>query len=153
MPDILGVGLQFGQELLVDVFDEAAPLMELHHAETAQFSDEKLNAGKEYYLQLEAEDRVVCFTVRDLEKKLWGYALYMVQLSPHQGELRSFCDCIFIHPEKRGIGQKFISYCDEFLKGSGIKHTFIAVNSNCDYSRKLLELGYSKAETIYGRRF
>ena len=61
------------------------------------------------------------YTMRDPESNLIGYAVYIVRPNLHYKQtLTATEDIIFVHPDKRGYGMFFISWCDEQLKLIGV---------------------------------
>jgi len=145
--------VRFKRERFVDVIDEAIPLLEDHFLEIEKQSDFMLNIDKDAYAALDDADVIRLFTVRDVEGKLAGYALFFVHNSLHYKNYKhALQDVLYVKPEYRGFGYMFIDRCDRELKSEGVQMVMHAVSTKCDFSKTLTRLGYELQDTLYARR-
>lgn len=144
--------MQFKQELISHLFDEAMPLVKKHYAETMVMDEESLNPSRSLYCDLESRGVTRCYTMRDDHRGflLAGYcSLFVV---PHMHYMKSWAlqDLIYVEPDYRGFfARSFIRWIDDLLKKEGVDCISRGVHVKKDYSRTLVGLGYNKLETIF----
>lgn len=144
----------FKREHLIDVLEEAAPLTALHWKEIAHYQDIPLEMDREKYLKLEALDVLRCFIARNDQGALIGYAVFFVQHNIHyKSSLQAVQDVLFIHPEYRGTGKRFIEWCDQELKKEKVQVIYHHVKSAHNFGPMLERMGYQLVDLIYARRF
>lgn len=144
----------FARETVGDVRDEMLPLIQIHYREIASFQDIELCPDFQLYEAAEKMDAIRIYTVRsETEGELVGYAIFFIRHHPHyKNSLQATQDLLFIHPDHRGPGMKFVSYCDEQLKNDHVDVVYHLVTTRFDFSPILKRLGYEKNETIYAKR-
>lgn len=146
------MALRFRKERFEEAWDEAITLMQQHHDEVGPFRGEKLTASLNVFAGLEMGGSARLFTARE-DDELLGYATFMIGANPNYVHLtQAVQSAIFIRPDKRGFGARFIDWCDAELKKDGVNVVFQYVSIHHDFSSTLLRLGYEKAETVYLRR-
>lgn len=143
----------FQREELKDCLDEAKPLLFEHWAEISHYNDIKLDPDIERYYNSERNGVLRVFTARNIEKQIIGYAVFFVNFNAHyKSSLQAIQDIIFIHPKNRGIGGKFILYCDEQLRSEGVQIVFHHIKAKHNFGKMLERFGYELIDLIYGRR-
>ena len=101
----------------LELFEEALPLLLLHYRSVAHFKDIEFSPDYETYLKMDELGMLRIYTARDSDKNMLGYAVFFVRKNMHYKEsLQAVQDILFIHPEARGFGRRFIPYCEEELK-------------------------------------
>lgn len=144
---------RFQRERSQDVFDEVMPLLELHWREIAHYQDIPLSPNFKQYAALEDAGLVRTFTARDSEKKLVGYAVFFVRHNLHyQSSLQASQDILFIHPDKRGFGARFILWCDRQLKEEGVAVVYHHIKVAHNFGKLLERMGYEMVDLIYAKR-
>lgn len=146
--------MKFAQEMLVDVIDELRPLFEKHWKEIAHYQDIELNPNYEAYFATERAGMLKVYTVRhEQTNNIVGYAVYVVAPALHYRQsIQAVEDIIFIDPDHRGDGKKFIEWCDEELKMLGVQVVTHHIKFSHDWSRMLEKIGYEKVEMRLSRR-
>lgn len=82
-----------------------------------------------------------------------GYASFFIADRHHHNEGKyAFQDAIYILPEHRGFGLKFIKYCEKELKESGVNVIFQYVRPSFDFSNLLTRMGYGVEEVCFSKR-
>lgn len=147
------MSIQFAKESIKDCYEESLPLLKEHWEEIAHFKDIPLEPDLENYLLAENNGMVRVFTARDEEKKLVGYAVYFVRKNMHyKSSLQAVQDILFITKSKRGMGGRFILWCDEQLKNEGVQATYHHVKQAHNFGPLLERFGYQMVDLIYSRR-
>lgn len=142
----------FARERFQDVIDEAVPLLVQHFEETARFKDIPLSPNFEAYKHLDDTGILRIFTARKFGK-LVGYCTFFVQPHLHYREsLQAYQTLLFVDPEFRGFGMRFIAWMDDQLKVEGVSLVHQTVTQKLDFSSMLSRLGYEPFENIYIRR-
>lgn len=128
------------------------PLIKRHYDEIAHFKDIPLEPDVELYQQLEDTGLTRVFTVRK-SNALIGYSLFFVRPNPHyRSSIQAVQDVIFIDKQHRGIGRKFIAWCDERLKYEGVQVAYHHVKNNHNFGPMLERDGYELIDLVYGKR-
>ncbi len=143
----------FQRESIRSVWDEMLPLMHAHYKEIAPFHDIELNPQKDRYVALCDASVVYLFTARSHSGELIGYNSFFV--SPHlhhENSLQALQDVIYISPEHRGFGAKFISWCDGYLKSSGVQIVMQCLKATHNHGPMLERQGYKLLDLVYVRR-
>lgn len=145
--------MNFQRERFDTIFDEAYPLFELHFKEIAHYQDIPLAPELKTYTHLEDIGAARTFTSRDESGALIGYAVFFVKHNIHySSSLQASQDIIFLHPEKRGEGYKFIAWCDEQLRAEGVQVVYHHTKAKHSFGPTLERMGYELVDLIYGRR-
>lgn len=144
----------FAREVLTDqLLDEAMPLLQAHWKEIAHYQDIPLSPDRPMYLAAEATGLIRCFTVRRPTGLLIGYATFFVKAHPHfTTSLQAVQDILFMHPDWRGHGMKFLLWCDEQLQGEEVQVVYHSVNAQHDFGKMLIRAGYQLVDHVYLRR-
>lgn len=142
------------EELTNDLLDEMMPLLEKHYKEIAVYQDIPLVINRKIYLELEVKDLLRVYTAREKgSRKLLGYSVFIINHNIHYStSLEAKNDVIFIDPEHRGFGAKFIKYCDEQLQAEQVQTVYHHIKPDHDWSKLICKMGYRKFETIYAKR-
>lgn len=145
--------MRFARERFQDTIDEAMPLVTAHYDEIAHFKDIPLDPDHVMYAALEDAGVLRVFTARTDEDQLIGYAVFFVRPNIHyKTSLQAAQDVIFIHPNHRGTGGKFILWCDEELRKEGVQAVYHHVKAAHNFGPMLERFGYQLIDLIYGRR-
>ena len=146
------IDIVFNKESFKDTFEEAMPLIKRHYDEIAHFKDIPLDPDVELYQQLEDTGLTRVFTVRK-SNALIGYSLFFVRPNPHyRSSIQAVQDVIFIDKQHRGIGRKFIAWCDDQLKSEGAQVVYHHVKNNHNFGPMLERDGYELIDFVYGKR-
>jgi GNAT superfamily N-acetyltransferase len=136
-----------------DLFEELLPLLEAHYLEIAHFQDIPLEPDFDRYVKLDENGVLRVFTARDEAGKLVGYSVYLVSFNLHyRSSLQAIQDILYISPDRRGFGRKFIAWCDDQLRAEGVQATYHHVKSAHDFGPLLARMGYECVDHIYARR-
>ncbi len=139
-------------EKFADIQDDLEVLSKLHYDEVAPYNDIPLNVNWERFIKLNEMDVLKCYGARK-NTKLVGYALFFINYSmEYSSSLQASLNNIFIHPDFRGEGLDFISWCDEQLKGIGVQVVYHHVKVKKNYGKALERLGYEKMNIDYSKR-
>ncbi len=134
-------------------FEEAMPLLRLHYKEIAHYQDIPLDPDEDAYLDAEKRGAIRCFVARDQFGLLMGYAVFFVRYNIHyKTSLQAIQDVIYVDPNKRGIGARFIPWCDAKLKEEGVQVVYHHVKDEHNFGPLLERIGYKLIDHIYGRR-
>ncbi len=143
----------FGIESFAEVREEIKPLLAAHWKEVAHYPDIELDVDWTRYAMLADAGLLRIFTVRSEDRKLVGYAIFMVQTNMHYKQsLQALQDVLFISPEHRGFGKKFIEWCDHCLRSEGVQAVYHHVKKEHNFGPMLERIGYELVDLIYGRR-
>ena len=136
-----------------DVSKEIMALSSEHYEEIAHYKDIALEPDEERYNQIEEGGMLRVFTLRNIDKKLIGYALFFVNKNLHyKSSKQAVQDVIFIRKENRGRGGRFIAWCDEQLKAEKVQVVYHHVKTKHDFGVLLERQGYECVDKIYGKR-
>lgn len=143
----------FQKETAGRCFQEAMPLLEEHWREIAHHQDIVLDPDFEIYAAAEAAGMLRVFTARTQEKKLIGYAVFFCRTNPHyRNSLQANQDVLFISKDHRGMGGRFIVWCDEQLRAEGVQVVYHHVKAAHNFGKLLERFGYTLVDLIYSRR-
>jgi hypothetical protein len=135
-------GVRFQRESAVDVLKQIEPLLKMHWEEIAHFKDIALEPDLDRYL-----------TARNESKELVGYAIFFILRNPHyRSSLQATQDVLFIRPDSRGFGAKFILWCDHQLKQEKVQVVYHHVKKAHNFGPMLERMGYELVDYIYARR-
>jgi GNAT superfamily N-acetyltransferase len=147
------------EDLTPELWAEATPLLHAHWREVAHFEDIPLEPDYEVYAASQKAGFIRCFTVRldDRNERyrlpLVGYALFFVRPHPHYMScLFAAQDVIYVDPDHRGLGGKFIEYCDGWLQAEGVDVVTQHVKAAHDFGKLLERKGYVEMDRIYVKR-
>lgn len=144
--------ITFQKELFTDVIDEAMPLIEKHYNEIAHFKDIPLDPDIELYKKVEDAGVFHVFTAR-MDGILVGYAAYFVKPNPHyKTSVQAVQDVLYVDPDHRGFGKKFIDWIDLHLSSMGVQATYQHTKAAYNFGPLLERLGYVLVDHIYVRR-
>lgn len=143
----------FKRENVSDCFQEAMPLLMEHWKEIAHYQDIPLEPDLSFYESAEKSGVLRTFTARGDEGKLIGYAVYFVRHNAHyKSSLQAVQDIIYIQKNKRGMGGRFILWCDEQLRAEGVQAVYHHVKTAHNFGPMLERFGYQLVDLIYARR-
>jgi GNAT superfamily N-acetyltransferase len=146
--------VKYQQEFLIQVENEARPLLEQHWQEIALNKDKiKLNPDWEVYHSLEQANALKIFTAR-AEGELVGYFVVMVQPNPHyKDHLFASNDIIYLHPDYRKgrTGLKLIQFAEGCLKEDGVSVLTINTKVHKPFDRVMEFLGFGLIERVYSK--
>jgi len=138
-----------------ELLDELLPLLHIHWKTVAHFQDIELAPDTEAYLKLQEHGMLRVFTAREETSGLIGYAVFFVRPNIHyRKSLQAQQDVLFIHPEKRGFGAKFIAWCDKQLAAEGVQAVYhhVKAKPELNFSPLLEKQGYHLIDLIWAKR-
>lgn len=145
--------MKYQRENIGDVLYQALPLLYLHWKEIAHYDDIKLDPQTYEYLELEKKGALRCYTARLDSDELVGYAVFFLRYNLHyRSSFQALQDVIFIHPEHRGEGAKFIMWCDEQLKKENVQVVYHHIKSKHNFGPLLERMDYELVDLIYAKR-
>lgn len=145
--------MQFQREQGFMLFAEMKPLLEKHYHEISHFKDIEFDPDWEQYALNEINGNLRAFTARDENKKLIGYSIYFVRNNLHYRKSKQAVqDVLYIDPDHRGTGGKFILWCDEQLRSENVQVVYHHVKVAHDFGKLLEKFGYEFVDKIYARR-
>lgn len=125
----------------------------LHYKEVAPYDDIPLNVNWQELLNLEDMGYLKLYCISTDDNKLVGYASFIVSPSiEYSSSLQASLNNIFIHPNYRGRGGQFISYCDNQLENLGVQVVYHHVKAKNDYGSLLKRNGYDIMNIEYSKR-
>lgn len=142
----------FSLEKAEDCFEEAMPLLQKHWEEIAHYKDIPLDPDFETYKNLEVLGFLRCYTAR-VEGKLVGYAVFIVKGALHyKTSKQAMQDILFIDPEYRGFGARFILWCDMKLKQEKVIIVHHHVKQKHNFGTLLEKMKYECVDLIFSKR-
>lgn len=145
--------MKFSKERAQDFFPEAMPLFEAHYKEIARYMDIELKVDIPRYYFLEDQKILRGYTVREDSGVLIGYAIFFLSKNLHYSDsFQAVQDVLFIHPEKRGSGAKFIKWCDDQLRAEGVQVVYHHVKKAHNFGALLERFDYELVDLIYAKR-
>jgi len=139
-------------EKLTDNILEVGELAKLHYKEVAPYDDIPLNIDWNRFAMMEKNGILVFYAMRE-DSKLIGYAMFTVFYPIEYSEsFQASLSNIFIHPEKRGRGTRFMTWCDNQLRNLGVQVVYHHVKAKNDYGVLLKRLGYDIMNIEYSKR-
>jgi len=144
--------ITYTEEKVYDHIEELGKLASLHYLESHPYEDIPLNISWERFIKLEEVGILKFFAMKE-NNQLIGYAIFTVHYSlEYRDSLQASLSNIFIHPDKRGNGAKFILWCDEQLKKLDVQVVYHHVKARNDYGVLLKRLGYDIMNIEYSKR-
>lgn len=139
-------------ERMLDHLDELKKLAEEHSKESCPYEDIPLKVNWDVFVKMN-EYGVLKFYAAKKEGKLIGYALFNVSHNlEYSTSLQGSLSNIFIHPDHRGTGTRFILWCEKQLKELGVQVVYHHVKAKNDYGVLLKRLGYDIMNIEYAKR-
>jgi GNAT superfamily N-acetyltransferase len=150
---------------------EMAPLFQIHYDEASIQKQYGWDLNPNYKLMEELSKisykhtigGMIFYTARlsqddlvsesDQLNQLVGYSVYLLSADFQCSNLYTASQALlFVHPDRRGLGKKLLSWCDEQLDKLGIG--LITQNSNIERdwgAKTLVPLGYKPLDKLYGK--
>jgi len=143
----------FSIESAQDHFYEAMPLLREHWKEITHWKDIPLEPDIDGYKQIEDAGMLRCYIARSAGQMV-GYAVFFIRTNLHyKSSKQALQDVIYIDPQFRGIGLKFVDWCDQQLRADGVQVVFHHFKNKRDFGVILeSKLNYELIDVIYGRR-
>jgi len=143
---------RFQVESLPEVIEELKPMFAENHSETGIY-DMPFNPDYDRFLDLAKANGLEFMTIR-LEEKVVGYALFFIDYQIYQKDVLTAVQSLtYIDPGHRGIGYKFIKFCDDILEAFGIDSVWRQASEKKDISPIYKRLGYRLVEKTYLKEF
>lgn len=144
--------IEYGSERVSEIWKEIYPLFEKHWDEISHFKDIPLEPDYDLYVKMDGLGMVRVYTARE-NGVLIGYSVYLIRPNLHyKSSLQANQDVIYIRPERRGFGSKFIAWCDEKLREEKVQIVTHHVKEAHDFSPVLKRMGYELVDKLYCRR-
>lgn len=154
MCGVVKVEVNYQQEFLSQVVEEAKPLLKEHWEEIALNQDNiKLNPDWEAYGSLEEKGKLKIFTAR-VDNRLIGYFVVIVGYNIHyKDHLFASNDVIYLHKDYRKgfTGIKLIKFAEGCLKEDGISVLTINTKVHQPFDGVLDRLGFGLIERVYSK--
>lgn len=138
------------------LFEEMLPLLLIHYHSVAHYQDIEFSPDYEYYLKLADIGLLRIFTAReDVSNEMLGYAVFFVRPNLHyKTSIQAVQDILFIHPEARGFGARFITWCEDALRAEGVQAVYhhVKAKPELNFSPLLERLNYQLVDLIWAKR-
>lgn len=147
--------MKFQVEDLDVLFSEGMPLFVRHFAEVSHYQDIPLSINWDKYYLFEENGFLRVYTARSDEGALIGYMLCIVQTNiRYSSSLQAVQDILFILPERRGFGMKFIKWCEDRLREDGVQvlYQHTKLDPKLDFSPILKRLKYEEVDRLWAKR-
>lgn len=142
----------FQRESFADAVPDLMKLSVLHDAEVKFYPAMDLNIDWQRYITADERGYLRLYTTR-VEGELIGYSIYFLASHGHYKDyMFAVQDSIFIHPDRRGFGRSFISFCNDSLTHDKVDVVLNAVKASHDFGPMLEGLGFEKMDVLYGLR-
>lgn len=139
-----------------ELFEEMLPLLNLHYASVAHYQDIEFAPDYASYLKLAEMGALRIFTAREEKSGVMiGYAVFFVRQNLHyKNSLQAVQDILFIHPEARGFGARFITWCEDILRAHGVQAVYhhVKAKPELNFSPLLERLDYELVDLIWAKR-
>jgi GNAT superfamily N-acetyltransferase len=129
--------------------DECDDILAAHWREIAVWQDIPLDPDWAAYESLEKLGMLVIYTVRTDDKKLVGYAVFLIRKNIHyKNHSWAANDIVFVHPDYRDgrIGRRLVRFWEQDLKARGIH--VVHVNVKVAHPALDLVLRFEKYKTV-----
>lgn len=135
--------MTFAEERIADVWDEMQGLVTDHVLATRQHGWPQRSAYEAMPLTF--------YTMRDADRVLRGYGVFIVLVHPQTGLLEAIQDALYIAPEARGhAGGKFLLWIESQIIATGaVKLTWMMPNGH--NGSWLYRLGYDMEYMAFSR--
>ena len=144
--------IKYAIEQLSENIEQLEELSKLHYKESCPYPDIPLNVDWKRFIRLE-EIRVLKFFTFRKDDLLIGYSIFTVSSSmEYSNSIQASLSNIFLHPDHRGRGGRFITWCDEQLRDMGVQVVYHHVKAKNDYGLLLKRLGYEIMNIEYAKR-
>lgn len=141
------------ETLTLELIDELTPILELHRQELSKYDDMKLNPNWDMYFKVQEFDLLRLFVCRDEDKKICGYAAFLLTPNPHYKDfMYAHQDVFYVTQDRRGsrVAVKLIKATESlFDEADVIVHHAKFTNRFGEFLEKF---GYNKAEIMYHKR-
>jgi GNAT superfamily N-acetyltransferase len=146
-------GIKFQREAFADFFDDALPLLTKHKQEIDHWKDTPLRVERTFYRLREDAGTLRIYTAR--RQQLVGYAVFFVDVHPHNGERTALADVVYLEPEERRgrVGLNLLLFAEHQLRADGVEAIYHAVKiAHPTLGRILQHQGYEEVERIWAKR-
>ena len=141
----------FSIEKFSSILEELYPLWREHHNELVG-KDVPLQPDISKYIQLEKNNYLVIFTIRNQYNKLVGYSFFVLSTHIHRTQVvKADNDLFFItHRHRKGwLASKFLKYCEKKLFGTTITQIQMRTKVKQSFGVLLERCGYKEEEIVY----
>jgi GNAT superfamily N-acetyltransferase len=146
--------MEFSEEKLCQCLDEAMPLIVDHWENIALNKDTiALSPLWDTYTELEKIGVLKIITARQ-EKKLVGYAVYVISPSLHYSDqIVADADVFWLDPEHRKgmAGIRLFKHAEKVLKSYGVTRILNKVKIHFDVGMVFERMGYEPIERVYSK--
>lgn len=143
----------FRTESLGEAFIDMLPLINEHWYEVGMERDMPPDPDLTTYEHLEKGKCLKVYTARSDDGELIGYCVMFVMPDIHyKDNIKASCDMLYLLPEYRGNGLRFLEFVEKDLLESRVKIVYHSVRPQKDYSKSLLAIGYRFEEKLYSKR-
>lgn len=141
----------FGIEDFSSILEELYPLWREHHNELVG-KETPLQPDLERYIQLQRNQRLVIFTIRDKYQRLCGYSFFVLSNHLHRTQvIKADNDLFFIREYyRRGwLASKFIQFCEKKLFSTKVNQIYMRTKTKQSFGVLLERSGYKQEEVLY----
>lgn len=140
----------------IELFEEMLPLLTIHYKSVAHYQDIEFSPDYASYLKLADIGMLRIFTARkEVSNEMIGYAVFFVRQNLHyKNSLQAVQDILFIHPEARGFGRRFITWCEDMLRPEGVQVVYhhVKAKPELNFSPLLERCKYQLVDLIWAKR-
>lgn len=141
---------EFAREPLQDAIPEVLDMVLAHYLEV-NTSGLDMEPAIERYLSADKLGLIHLYTARQ-HGELVGYSLFLIaEHQHHAGLLTATQDLVYVRPDKRGFGHRFIAWCDEQLRDAGVGMVRRGISPRADWGKILMRMGYYQSEIVYAK--
>lgn len=143
--------IAFAREPVTEsLIEEMIPLLVQNNAETGTDGFD-LEPSFDQYLAMDQAGYIRLFTARK-DSKLIGYQVFVINPNLHYKYVSATSDVVYISPEHRGFGHKFMADNESKLKAESINAIFQNISAKKDASKLMEWMGYHLEDRVYMKR-
>lgn len=138
------------EQVSESLIEEMIPLLQANNAETGTDGFD-LEPSFDQYKALDDHGYLRLFTARK-DSKLIGYQVFIINPNLHYKYVSATSDVVYISPEHRGFGHKFMADNESKLKAESINAIFQNISAKKDASKLMEWMGYHLEDRVYMKR-
>ena len=143
--------MTFQRESVQQIFNDCLPMLIKHWAEVTPFKSYDLEPDFGSYLAMEEAGMLRLFTARK-DGQLLGYCIFVLRNNRHyKSKLFAYQDALYVSPQHRGFGHRFMAWCDDELKADGVSVVFQYVTERFNFSPILERHKYRQIEQVWAK--
>ncbi len=155
----LAAGLCFAREIIThSLVAELSPLFEKNQEETGSDFIQGLDIDVDGYVRLEQMNMTRLYLARSGPFPI-AYCLFILGRSPISGQMTANQNLLYVHPEARGIGKRFVLWAEQELQRDGVHVVYQSFNVNDgdeEANQKIVgfykSIGYRKSSEVFAKK-